>query len=153
MKPLRSTEDIVFSSEREFVTSFASELPLLKGFWCQKFAFEFTHSSGRSDLIAVGPDGQLFAFEAKLEKWKQAVVQAYRNVSFCHFSFVLLPPEAARRARNTPDLFHQYGVGLCMYNGYSLETLIPSHRFDPIRPWLTKQAYRATVWSGKAKIS
>jgi hypothetical protein len=102
------------------------------------FAFEFPHNDGgRADVIAVSNEGELIAFEAKLVLWKIALNQAYRNTSFSHYSYVVLPKERAQRALSRRHEFERVGVGLCAADSSGLTILIPAMRRRPFQPWLT----------------
>jgi hypothetical protein len=61
---------------------------------------EFDYSRGRADLVVAAEDGNhLIAFEAKLQKWRDALQQAYRNLCFADSSYVILPRRTAMRAQ------------------------------------------------------
>src|SRR5258706_5559089 len=100
-------------------------------------AFEFNYASGRVDIIAASPDGDLITFEAKLTRWRQALNQAYRNSAFAHFSYVLLPEMEAKKALKNIHEFERRGVGLCSFGSSSMRIEIQAIRKNPIQPWLT----------------
>lgn len=103
-------------------------------------AREFDYSEGRTDVIVSDRQGNLLAFEMKLEKWKQALNQAYRNSSFAHYSYVVLPLRTARRAVKQQHEFLRRGVGLCSVDGARIQIEIDAKRSEPLRPWLTETA-------------
>jgi hypothetical protein len=51
---------------------------------CRKVAYEFDYASGRTDLLGLGPQDEVHAFETKLSKWREALDQARRNACFAH---------------------------------------------------------------------
>ena len=103
-------------------------------------ASEFNYVEGKVDLIAKKNDGDLVAFEAKLSRWRNALNQAYRNSSFAHYSYVVLPEITLENAVSQVDEFHRRGVGLCFFGSSGLRVEIPATRRNPIQPWLTKIA-------------
>src|SRR5690554_1997168 len=80
-----------------------------------KVATEFFYQRGRTDLVVVS-GGNLIAFEAKLNKWRIALQQAYRNKCFADVSYVILPEREARIASRYQGEFERRGVGLCFVN-------------------------------------
>lgn len=105
------------------------------------FAFEFYYQSGRVDIIGLTDDRKLIAFEAKLTRWRTAVNQAYRNSSFAHYSYVLLPTDVISNAIKRKHEFERRGLGLCSVSpeGISIEIFAPQR--DPLLPWLTQIAF------------
>src|SRR5437764_481965 len=81
-----------YRTEAGLVRAFVSRLHADGGPWkVQGTAREFDYQRGRTDVVAVSGTGQVVAFEAKLDRWKDAMHQAYRNTCFSHLSYVLLP--------------------------------------------------------------
>ncbi len=111
-------------------------------FALEDFALEFDHHGGRVDLVAISEAGELWTFEAKLKDWRTAVNQAYRNTSFAHYSYVILPQEAATNAFRNERYFAQRGVGLCTIIGSDIVIVIPAAKKEPLRPWITENAIR-----------
>ena len=103
-------------------------------------ASEFNYVEGRVDLVASNGDGELFSFEAKLKRWKTAVYQAFRNTSFSHYSYVVLPADAVQQAIKRRHEFERRGVGLCAVAHHELIVHIPATRQRPLHPWLTNTA-------------
>jgi hypothetical protein len=103
-------------------------------------AFEFNYQEGRVDVVAANDDGELFAFEAKLTRWRSAVHQAYRNSSFAHYSYVVLPSNAANHALKWRYEFERRGIGLCSIGTSGITIEIPASKKTPLRPWLTSTA-------------
>src|SRR5690349_20380937 len=97
VKPPRSKG---YRSEAAFVRAFVSSLQAGSGPWeLQSTAREFDYQRGRTDVVGVSQAGQVVSFEAKLDRWKDAMHQAYRNTCFSHRSYVLLPEPVAMRAK------------------------------------------------------
>lgn len=105
-----------------------------------KLAHEFNYNSGRTDIIANTKNGDLISFEAKLNRWRIAINQAYRNSSFSHYSYVLLPSNIAKTALKSRAEFERRGVGLCSVGSSGINIEIPATKKDPFQPWLTKTA-------------
>jgi len=101
-------------------------------------ALEFAHASGRTDLIAESSNGELIAFETKLVDWRRAVQQAYRNSSFAHYSYVVLPLGAAKKA--PPVEFTKRKIGLCYIRAGQITVEIEAPKQDPLQPWITDSA-------------
>lgn len=110
-------------------------------FVTQGIAFEFRHNDGgRADVIAVSASAELLAFEAKLANWRVALNQAYRNTSFCHYSYVVLPVRTVKRALRRRHEFDRAGVGLCGLDGKHLTIEVAAVKRNPFQPWLTASA-------------
>lgn len=105
-----------------------------------KVASEFNYVEGKVDVIAANEAGELFSFEAKLNRWRTAVHQAYRNTSFSHYSYVVLPTQAAKHALKRRHEFELRGVGLCAVGAEGIKVEIPAVRKTPLRLWLTNTA-------------
>ena len=48
----------------------------------RNFAQEFNYGNGKTDIVGISNDGDVVAFEAKLDKWKVALHQAYKYSAF-----------------------------------------------------------------------
>lgn len=105
-----------------------------------EIAFEFNYVSGRTDVICKNLSGELFAFEAKISKWRNALNQAYRNSSFAHYSYVLLPSSAVRIAIENSKEFSRRSIGLCSIKPDIIQIEIEAPKNEPIQPWLTDSA-------------
>jgi hypothetical protein len=103
---------------------------------------EFYYGVGRTDFVARDSAKSLIALEAKVERWRVAVRQAYRNRSFAHRSYVVLPPATAEKALRASTVFDEHGVGLCVLSRDELRVLINAQHCDPIQPWLAARAGR-----------
>jgi hypothetical protein len=105
---------------------------------------EFQHDRGRADILALAEDGEhLIAFEAKLEKWRHALDQAYRNTCFAHTSYVLLPQHVALRAQRYPLDFEYRNVGLCYIDGRKIVSVLSPQKQIPSDQWLLDEARNA----------
>src|SRR5438132_10558829 len=103
-----------YASERALVDEFTRALAEALHVWgTLDFAEEFYYLSGRTDVVAITEEGDVIAFEAKLQDWKEALHQAYRNTCFAHESYVVVPCHVARRAIRSDAEFTRRGVGLC----------------------------------------
>jgi len=102
--------------------------------------FEFDYLAGRIDVVATNTDGELISFEAKLDRWREALYQAYRNTSFCHFSYVVLPESTVQRALKGRIEFERRGVGLCSVGASGIRIEILASKREPLQPWLTRNA-------------
>ena len=138
-----------YSDEKAFVDELTR---LIKGtdalFSCSHATHEFRHSSGRADIVARSSTGELIAFEAKLTKWRDALHQAYRNSSFAHYSYVVLPMKAAHTAIRNRREFEIRGVGLCAVDDGPVTIEIAARRNEPLLPWITEAAISKLVNSG-----
>lgn len=130
-----------FASEETLVEAFLCLLSQNRSPWGQvRFGREFYYSRGRTDVVAVSDNNVLIAIEAKLEDWKYALHQAYRNTCFAHRSFVLLPKEAALNAFSFVAEFERRGVGLCYIDNANLVVLQDAPPTLPLEPWLASEA-------------
>jgi len=133
--------ELVYSRESELVNELEGMLVSSENpFSHLTTACEFNYLEGKVDLIAANDAGELFSFEAKLKRWRTAVYQAYRNTSFSHYSYVVLPMQAAQHALKRRHEFEQRGVGLCAVSVAGIKVEILAVRKTPLRPWLTSTA-------------
>lgn len=102
---------------------------------------EFYFVTGRTDLLAIDTSGDLFAFEGKLSRWRTALHQAYRNLSYAKYSYVVLPEKSARQAIKYSRDFESYGIGLCSIGSDGIRCLINARaEKEPLFPWLQEKA-------------
>ncbi len=99
---------------------------------------EFNYRGGRTDVIAVDVNDHVIAFEMKLLKWTDAMYQAYKNTSFAHCSYVVLPEATAERARLRMRDFTRRSVGICAISDGEIIITLPAIHQSPIRPWLAR---------------
>ena len=100
---------------------------------------EFNYSNGKTDIIAESDDA-VFAFEAKLNKWRKAVNQAYRNTIFADYSYVVLPENQQTISTKYAAEFEKYGVGLILVNEQDLTVSISAKKNHPGDNWIVKKA-------------
>lgn len=67
---------------------------------------------------------QFISYEAKLSKWKKAILQGTINKKFSSYSYVVLPIELARKLQeNKINYFHYQNVGLIGVSDKKIEYL------------------------------
>jgi len=131
----------LYSSERMLVRDLSKLVRSRCGpVRCREVAFEFDYTAGRTDLVGLGHDSEVHAFETKLSKWREALEQARRNTCFAHYSYVALPVKAADNALKAKDEFRRLGIGLVALNGEHGRLAIRPRRNAPLLPWLTQSA-------------
>lgn len=131
----------MFDRESELVTALEHSLGDESCPFAQlMIAFEFNYHEGCIDVVGRNGKGELFGFEAKLSYWQKAVHQAYRNTSFTHYSYVVLPEAVARKAVRARHEFERRGIGLCSIAQEGVFIEIEAARKTPLRPWLTDSA-------------
>lgn len=131
----------MFTKESQLVDALAHLLHSdYTSFQCARVAFEFNFQSGRADVVGISIGGEVLAFEAKLANWKEAMHQAYRNASFAHSCYVVVPFGAAKNAFRAEREFKRRGVGLCTIREFGIEVLIPACCKKPLLPWLSEDA-------------
>jgi hypothetical protein len=141
-----------FDHEQQLVNRFLEHLRSNASPWGKmNAASEFFYQSGRTDVIAVGEDELIYAFEAKLKRWRDALHQAYRNTCFAHRSFVLLPYEVAEQALRYMQEFEKRGIGLCSVVEGGIMVLHESSGHVPLQPWLSEQAISRVTGVGDAR--
>lgn len=132
---------MTFATEQMLVDTFVGLLKEDRTPWGKLcFAREFDYSRGRTDVILLADSDTVIAVEAKLQDWKFALHQAYRNTCFAHRSFVLLPKAAAMNAFSFVGEFERRGVGLCYIEDADLVILHDSPHAPPLEPWLAFDA-------------
>lgn len=105
-----------------------------------ELAHEFNYINGRVDILCSNSYGEIYAFEAKLSKWRIALNQAYRNSSFAHYSYVILPFSKINLAIKYSNEFLRRNVGLCSIAPDSIDIIIKAPKNKPLQPWLTNSA-------------
>lgn len=130
-----------YRDERSMVEDLSALLTSRKGpVRCSQIASEFDYSSGRTDLVGLGRNHVLHAFEAKLLKWREALEQARRSTCFAHYCYVALPKRSADLAIKAREDFRRHGVGLVVLTGRKATLAIRPRRNEPLLPWLTRAA-------------
>lgn len=131
-----------FATEADFVDCFVGKLS--KGrtsFGKVQITKEWDHRAGFVDVLARHRRKTLVAFEAKLDNWKRAFHQAYRSTAYANKSYVIVPANVANRALRDRDEFELRGVGLCSFDGKSVQVLIEASEQDALLTWLRAQAH------------
>lgn len=131
-----------YSSESQLVEDLRRDLTGRLADGIRGTASEFEYSRGRTDLIAIVGDGAVVAIEAKLDRWREALHQAYRNRCFAHVSYVALPERAAAIALRCEAEFRDRAVGLVVVTPGGSRCAIRAEAGTPIEPWLTERARR-----------
>ena len=136
-KELIKSKGDFYPSEDIFVQDFCSFLKSSESPWGRvNIIREFNYMRGRTDVVAVDHNSNVFAFELKLSKWSHAMQQAYRNTCFAHCSYVVLPESTARLAYRYFHEFTRRSVGLCSIKEGAIKVLVPATHQNPIQPWL-----------------
>lgn len=131
-----------FATESDFVDRFVGKLS--KGrtsFGKVQITTEWDHRAGFVDVLARHRRNSLVAFEAKLDNWKRAFHQAYRSTAYANKSYIVVPANVATRALRDRDEFELRGVGLCSFDGKSVQVLIEAAEQDALLTWLRAQAH------------
>jgi hypothetical protein len=132
---------MVYPTEQTLVTCFLTRLNAGGSPWGEvQVATEFYYQRGRTDIVACTGKESLIAIEAKLEDWRTALQQAFRNRCFAHLSYVLLPKRVAIRAHRYAGEFDRRRVGICYLDDEEIVMLHPSTESEPIEPWLSHRA-------------
>lgn len=145
MKAIRREMD-KYRSEDFLVDDFCSVLESENSPWGGvQFIREFAYGRGRTDVVAVDHEGRVLAFEVKLERWMDAMQQAYRNTCFAHLSYVVLPQSTVKRARRRMWEFARRCVGICYVKDGAVVVSLPAGWQNPVQPWLCRTAV-SQVW-------
>jgi hypothetical protein len=136
-----SDTQVGYRTESQLVRALVGGLRVESGpFGPLALSREFFYQRGRTDLVGVCAKGSVFAFEAKLTKWRAALQQAYRNTCFAHVSYVVLPWRTAKLAQRFSAEFDRRRVGICTVQAGSVVVLHEARLSDPIEPWLSELA-------------
>lgn len=131
-----------FATEAEFVDRFVGKLAQGRtAFGKVRITKEWDHHAGFVDVLVRHRRKTLVAFEAKLDNWKRAFHQAYRSTAYANKSYVIVPTHVASRALRDRDEFELRGVGLCSFDGKSVQVLIEASEQDALLTWLRAQAH------------
>jgi hypothetical protein len=133
----------MFDSEEQFVDQFV--VKLAKGRTCYgsvAVTTEWDHRAGIVDVLARDREHEIVAFEAKLTNWRRALDQAYRNTAYASQSYVLLPPDVARRALSEREEFKLRGIGICSFDGRRVDVLIAADKQVPLLGWVQRRAHQ-----------
>lgn len=132
---------MVFTLEQALVDKFVERLSSSDNpFGRVSYVREYKFQLGRPDVVMVRHK-TVIAVEAKLKRWREAVMQASRNRCFAHESYVLLPKSVALRLERHLEVFAWHNVGLCYIEDEGglivLREPVPS---APIEKWWCKAA-------------
>jgi len=135
-----------YQSEDSLVRDFCFVLESSNSPWGQVgLTREFSYIRGRTDVVAVDYLGHIIAFEMKLEKWVQAMYQAYRNTCFAHCSYVVLPEPIALHAQRNCYEFTRRAIGICYIKNKTVIINLQAKHQTPIQPWLSRIAVEKTL--------
>lgn len=132
----------MYKSEKTLVSQFVRGLQTTQGPWgTVEISREFYYQRGRPDVLALAENGNhLIAFEAKLQNWRDALHQAYRNTCFAHSSYVVVPRQVAVAAQQFKGEFMLRNVGLCYVDNGIIAIIFDPERRAPLEPWLLNAA-------------
>lgn len=130
-----------YSTEKLLVDSFCEVLTTKKSPWGRlRHTTEFSYGRGRTDVVAVDKNGHVIAFEMKLNKWTNAMQQAYRNTCFANLSYVVFPANVAKNAEKAIKDFQRRSIGICYIKKGKIVVTLPATHLMPIQPWLSQTA-------------
>lgn len=141
LMPRMNSLNFLYSSEASLVSSFCSLLDSEASPWGPLlYSREFNYIRGKTDLVALNSRNEILAFEFKLNKWREALQQAYRNTCFAHLSYMVLPKKSAVTALTYYADLDIRSVGLCSILENKIEILVCAKPSVPIQPWLSVRA-------------
>ena len=133
----------MYTSEQELVDRFVLSIDQNLSPWdVIDINTEFNYARGRTDIVFMNSDGTLIAVEAKLEKWKYAIHQAYRNRCYANQSYVLLPHDVAIQVCTYRHELDLRGVGVCSIEEDTISILYEAPIDIPLQPWLYDEAIK-----------
>lgn len=133
----------MYSNEQELVDRFVLSIDQNLSPWdVIEINTEFNYARGRTDIVFVNSEGILIAVEAKLEKWKYAIHQAYRNRCYANQSYVLLPLDVAIQVCKYSHELDLRGVGVCSIEEDIISILYEAPIDTPLQPWLYDEALK-----------
>lgn len=133
-------------TEHELVTYFIECLQESHSpFGPLQIAPEFYFNSGSSDVIGLSDVGNIYVFEAKLDKWRRALDQAYRGTSFCDYAYILIPERKVEYAARRLHEFEYRGVGICTLGDTQIRVVHPARKNNPVLPWLKSKAEKYVI--------
>jgi len=141
----------MFDNEQSLVAAFVKNLgssPFSEG-RSVRFSTEFNYQRGKTDIIALDATDLVIAIEAKLERWRDALDQAYRNTCFAHYSYVLLPQETAALAMKSLSEFSDRSVGICIILDDAIQIIHHAKLNPPLQDWLSERATESIISGGR----
>lgn len=137
----KSVKTREYTTEKLLVDSFCGVLKTKKSPWGRlRHTTEFSYGRGRTDVVAVDKDGQVIAFEMKLNKWAKAMQQAYKNTCFANLSYAVFPANIAKNAEKAIKEFQRRSIGICYIKKNEIVVTLPATHLKPIQPWLSQSA-------------
>src|SRR5688500_16143987 len=137
---IRKAPSVGFATEAQLVDEFLLALDAMSPWGNLQTTTEWDYRTGITDVLVRNVEGHIIAFEAKLRDWRRAVHQAYRNTVFARSAYVVLPYLTAAKAFACPEVFAQYGVGLCSFENKCIRILIEAPPNEALIPWLRVRA-------------
>jgi len=124
--------------EQDLVDDFVNKLPFSPFATKEQtyFLTEFNYFRGRTDIVVLGQDNVIFAFEAKLKNWRKALNQAFRNTCFANFSYILVPESVAKYAEKYYEEFLKRSVGICYISNGEIMISYEAKHNKPIQDYL-----------------
>lgn len=142
MAASQNDENTRFATEASLVERFVGALQSGRTQFCSvQVSTEWDHKSGFVDVLVRDCSEALIAFEAKLTDWRRAFLQAYRNTAYANRAYVLLPQAIAHRALKAREEFEFRGIGLCSFDGTTIQVLIEATEQDVLLGWLRSRAH------------
>jgi len=132
-----------FKTEADLVVGFVRCIESGTTYWRgSQVTREWVHPSGSTDVLIRTKSRKLIAFEAKLSDWRRAFHQAYRNASFAHHVYVLLPCERVTRPLLYRNEFELRGIGLCSLDEGRVRVHIAAAPQVRLVRWVREGAHR-----------
>jgi hypothetical protein len=138
-RPLSARECVVLSVLRRHGATRSDRLPALCGLEASELRTGLWRDLVERNLLRLGPGGRValhplwpsshrvFAIEAKLVRWRDALQQAIEYRRFADFAYVALPEASLRSALQEREVFKASGVGLLAVNG-QVRTVVKASR-------------------------
>lgn len=131
----------IFRYEEDLIQIFISHIENGNGnFNFSNIIREFNYNNGKTDILGLSSEKKLYAFEAKLTKWKYAVNQAYRNTIFANYSYVVMPERLDMTVLKNIHFFEKRNVGLILVDHNSYRLVINAQRLESKRNWISDKA-------------
>jgi hypothetical protein len=138
---------MIYGLEKDLVEDFIQYLPTSPFAEHAPFSIskEFDYNRGRTDIILLSANREIIAFEAKLEKWRYALDQAYRNTCFSNYSYVLLTEKTAKIAMVHIVEFTLRKVGVCYLSEGEIVVIHDALRTEPLQNCLFNRAQQTIL--------
>lgn len=136
----RESKEAEYNSELELQNELCRILQSVQKPGGFQLTTEFNYARGKTDVVALDQDDNIFAFETKLTRWRDALQQAYRNTCYAHCSMVVVPENVAQHASMYSEEFRIRSVGLCYLLDGKIVVVLPAPHQHPILPWLSDDA-------------